>query len=92
MGTRAVIYGPQDFTTRRGSTIAFNLRADTSVLPFEEIEAAGRQRGIALRGGCFCNPGASEIAFEMPNETACLSQISRLRNFEPDFKACLSVL
>jgi selenocysteine lyase/cysteine desulfurase len=79
MGTRAVIYGPQDFTTRRGSTIAFNLRADTSVLPFEEIEAAGRQRGIALRGGCFCNPGASEIAFEMPNETALACML------EPNF-------
>lgn len=32
------------------------------VLPYEAIEGAGREAGVAIRGGCFCNPGVGEIA------------------------------
>jgi selenocysteine lyase/cysteine desulfurase len=31
--------------------------------PYAEIETAARAANIAIRGGCFCNPGASEAAF-----------------------------
>jgi selenocysteine lyase/cysteine desulfurase len=31
--------------------------------PYEEIESNARAANIAIRGGCFCNPGASEAAF-----------------------------
>ena len=57
------LYGPHDLT-KRGATIAFNLRApDGSPLPFIEVERRARNHKVAIRGGCFCNPGASEVAF-----------------------------
>jgi len=59
---RVVIYGPSNRSSR-GGIIAFNvLRDDGRLVPFQEVEAAARERGIAIRGGCFCNPGAAEHA------------------------------
>jgi selenocysteine lyase/cysteine desulfurase len=37
--------------------------SDGEALNYEAVEASARHRGIAIRGGCFCNPGASERAF-----------------------------
>jgi selenocysteine lyase/cysteine desulfurase len=51
------LYGPTDLTDR-GGTVAFNTGA-----PYGEVEARAREHGVSLRGGCFCNPGASEAAF-----------------------------
>ncbi|MEO5625255.1 MAG: aminotransferase class V-fold PLP-dependent enzyme [Dokdonella sp.] len=57
------IYGP-DETALRGSALAFNvLDTQGEPLPYAQIEAAARDAGISVRGGCFCNPGASEAAF-----------------------------
>ena len=57
------IHGPRDLTDR-GATVAFNLLApDGTPLPFMEIERRARDHKVAIRGGCFCNPGASEAAF-----------------------------
>jgi selenocysteine lyase/cysteine desulfurase len=55
------------------------------VLPYEAMELAARDRGIALRGGCFCNPGAAEHAFSIPagQARACLRgpfSVQRLRD------------
>jgi selenocysteine lyase/cysteine desulfurase len=54
------------------------------VLPHEAVELAARERRIALRGGCFCNPGAAEHAFSIPVDRAraCLRgpfSVQRLR-------------
>ena len=35
-------------------------------VPYGEVERAASAAGIALRGGCFCNPGAAERALELP--------------------------
>lgn len=60
------IYGPTA-TEGRGGTIAFNLvRADGRAVPYGQVERAASTEGIALRGGCFCNPGAAERALELP--------------------------
>ena len=57
------VYGPRSMVDR-GATIAFNvLDVAGRVMPFEEVEGRGREVGVAMRGGCFCNPGASERAF-----------------------------
>jgi selenocysteine lyase/cysteine desulfurase len=60
-------YGPR--TTRdRGATIACNLLgADGSVMPHWEVEPQASRAGVALRGGCFCNPGSAEAAFRWPS-------------------------
>ena len=59
---RVVIYGPSNRSSR-GGIVAFNVfRDEGRLVPFQEVEAAARERGIAIRGGCFCNPGAAEQA------------------------------
>jgi selenocysteine lyase/cysteine desulfurase len=55
------IHGPNSMSDR-GGTVAFNVRA----FPYWVVEQRARASGIALRGGCFCNPGASEIALRLP--------------------------
>ena len=71
------IYGPPD-TIRRGGAVAFNVTAPGgSVLPYSTVETRASRAGIALRGGCFCNPGASEAALGLdPARTAsCLDSL-----------------
>ncbi len=59
---RVRLYGPPD-DRDRGGTVPFNLlRPDGSVVPFPAVEAFAAARGISVRTGCFCNPGASETA------------------------------
>jgi selenocysteine lyase/cysteine desulfurase len=86
LGERVVIYGPAD-AANRGGIVTFNLRRRGEVIPYEIVEAAARERGIAVRGGCFCNPGAAEHAFRIPAHAArsCL----RGEYSVPRFRACL---
>jgi selenocysteine lyase/cysteine desulfurase len=68
------IYGPAA-TANRGGTVAFNVLDQAGdVIPFQTVEARARETRIALRGGCFCNPGASEAAFgyDRPTMARCL--------------------
>ena len=70
----ARVYGPRDARSR-GATVAFNvLDAMDATVPFAQVEQAAREAMVSVRGGCFCNPGASEAAFGFPaTETArCL--------------------
>jgi selenocysteine lyase/cysteine desulfurase len=56
------IYGPTD-TKMRGGTIALNFYGpDERLLDYRRIEELANAEGISLRTGCFCNPGAGEIA------------------------------
>ncbi|HSF83304.1 MAG TPA: aminotransferase class V-fold PLP-dependent enzyme [Anaerolineales bacterium] len=60
------IYGPQD-TQMRGGTIPLNiLNPDGKVIDERIVEQAAMERLISIRTGCFCNPGAGEIAFNLP--------------------------
>jgi len=57
------LYGPPGLEDR-GATVAFNvLTLEGRPVPFAAVERQARSLGVALRGGCFCNPGASEAAF-----------------------------
>jgi selenocysteine lyase/cysteine desulfurase len=67
-------YGPRG-TLHRGGTVAFNLcDARGEPIPYTAVETRARGAGVALRGGCFCNPGAAEAAFglEAAPLAACL--------------------
>jgi selenocysteine lyase/cysteine desulfurase len=67
------VYGPREHYDR-GGTVTFNLLdRDGIPLPYESVEALARRRGISVRGGCFCNPGASETAFAFVPERAALA-------------------
>lgn len=79
-GSPAVaIYGPGD-GEMRGGTVSFNLLdRQGNPLPYDGVEASAGAEGISVRGGCFCNPGAAEVAFHMPpDETLdCLKSLGR---------------
>ena len=58
----ARIYGPLG-TEGRGATITFNLQdASGQVIDHRDVEERAAARNISLRTGCFCNPGAGEVA------------------------------
>jgi molybdenum cofactor sulfurtransferase len=63
------IYGP-DGLERRGATVAFNfLHPDGRVVDERYVDRLARRHNISLRTGCFCNPGAGEVAFTIARET-----------------------
>ncbi|MGH3143738.1 MAG: aminotransferase class V-fold PLP-dependent enzyme, partial [Gaiellales bacterium] len=65
----ATIYGPRNFT-QRGATIAFNfLHPDGRIVDERYVDRVARRHNISLRTGCFCNPGAGEVAFTISRET-----------------------
>jgi molybdenum cofactor sulfurtransferase len=56
------LYGPQT-TDRRGGTLAMNFyHPSGGAIDHQLVELAAGRRGISLRTGCFCNPGAGEAA------------------------------
>jgi molybdenum cofactor sulfurtransferase len=56
------IYGPTN-TEKRGGTITLNFYdPEERLLDYRRIEEMANEEGISLRTGCFCNPGAGEIA------------------------------
>ncbi|MEU9187255.1 aminotransferase class V-fold PLP-dependent enzyme [Streptomyces sp. NPDC048484] len=62
----ARVYGPRDLVAR-GGTVALNLLgADGRVIDERIVTRDSASRGISLRTGCFCNPGAGEAAFALP--------------------------
>lgn len=86
-----VIYGPLSGDAR-GGTVAFNvLDGDGRVVPYGVVERAASARNISLRGGCFCNPGAAEVAFAMPPDEAqdCFRSMPRGTFTLDRFAACL---
>ena len=56
------IHGPTD-TSARGGTVTFSM-FDRDGRPIDDrrVEELANRRHISLRTGCFCNPGAGEIA------------------------------
>ncbi len=65
------IYGPQN-SEDRGGTISFNfIDPDGEPVDFRHTERMSFEDNISLRTGCFCNPGAGEIAHDIkPEEMA----------------------
>jgi selenocysteine lyase/cysteine desulfurase len=56
------IYGPAN-TQARGGTVTLNLYDPQGhLLDYRRVEELAGAENISLRTGCFCNPGAGEIA------------------------------
>lgn len=80
------VYGPRD-TTMRGGTIAFNFHDPEGVVfDFHTVEDEACRQKISLRTGCFCNPGAGEIALGLTQ-----SDMSECFTYEErkSFEECL---
>jgi len=85
------VYGPID-NRARGGTVAFNVVDRCGrVVPYQQVERAALERGVSIRGGCFCNPGAAERAFGFPAaESAVCMERARREGFSVEaFAACL---
>jgi selenocysteine lyase/cysteine desulfurase len=83
------LYGPA-VTEMRGGTLAFNLfDAGGGVVDQRQVEARAAQRRISLRTGCFCNPGAGELALGLTRGEiqACLGDEARMSYDE--FRLCV---
>jgi selenocysteine lyase/cysteine desulfurase len=85
-GDAVVVYGPGRLDAC-GGTVAFNVRRGGGVVTYEEVEATARAHGVAIRGGCFCNPGAAAHAFGLnaARTRACLRGDFSL----PRFRTCM---
>ena len=65
----AVVYGPRQWE-QRGATIAFNfLHPDGRIIDERYVDRVAARHNVSLRTGCFCNPGAGELAFTISRET-----------------------
>jgi selenocysteine lyase/cysteine desulfurase len=64
----ARIYGPLDMD-RRGGTLAINLYdSKGDHIDHRRVEEGANERKISLRTGCFCNPGAGEMALGLERD------------------------
>ena len=84
------VYGPVA-TEGRGATIAFNIHNVTgAVVEHREVETRAADAGISLRTGCFCNPGAGEVALGLSAAELdrCFTE-SGDRMTKEDFGRCL---
>lgn len=62
------LYGPAN-TKMRGGTVTINFYDPNGrLLDYRRIEELANHEGISLRTGCFCNPGAGEIAEELTRD------------------------
>jgi molybdenum cofactor sulfurtransferase len=62
------IYGPAN-TDARGGTITLNLYDPHGhLIDYRRVEELAGEEGISLRTGCFCNPGAGEMAEGLTEE------------------------
>lgn len=72
----ARIYGPLN-TERRGGTITLNFYdSGGTMVDHRQVEERTNLANISIRTGCFCNPGAGEVALGItqPELTACFAQ------------------
>ena len=84
------LYGPSCLE-RRGATIALNfVDANGAIIDQDEVQELANARGLSIRTGCFCNPGAGEVALEISkNElTACFRSAPERMTYD-DFRNCV---
>jgi selenocysteine lyase/cysteine desulfurase len=62
------VYGPLT-TDTRGAVVTMNLYdPDGHLLDYRRVEELATEQRISLRTGCFCNPGAGEVAEGLTEE------------------------
>lgn len=75
--------GPDRRGARRGATVALNvLDAAGRVVDERLVARDSARRGISLRTGCFCNPGAGEAALRLPPRRLRLAARARMVSLE----------
>ncbi len=88
----ARIYGPTTTQGRGGAVTVNFFNQDGLPIDHRNIESAANQVNISLRTGCFCNPGAGEIALGISSMelAACFSMPGREQRLSlDDFRLCI---
>jgi selenocysteine lyase/cysteine desulfurase len=83
------LYGPTD-THCRGGTITINFYDPfENLIDYSRVEALANQATISVRTGCFCNPGAGEVAHGLTREEmiTCFADEERMSFHQ--FLTCL---
>ena len=86
------VYGPTGTEARGGAVTVNFFGADGNPLDHRRIETEANQVKISLRTGCFCNPGAGEIALGLsqPELVACFTQQQHKQRLTlDDFRVCI---
>ena len=86
------IYGPLDTIKRGGAVTANFFNKDGGLIDHRFIEAKANQSNISLRTGCFCNPGAGEIALGLSRMelAACFTSPGHDQRLTlDDFRLCI---
>lgn len=84
------VYGPVN-AEFRGGTVTLNFQDQTGhFIDHQTIEDRASERGISIRSGCFCNPGAGELAMGIsPDEmSSCFVRFSDRITYD-DFRRCI---
>ncbi len=84
------LYGPAS-PDGRGGTVTVNFfDADGRVMDHEVIERQAAERRISLRTGCFCNPGAGEMALGLSRQelVTCFSRADTEMTYQ-EFRHCI---
>ncbi|MEW6093617.1 MAG: aminotransferase class V-fold PLP-dependent enzyme [Chloroflexota bacterium] len=88
----ARVYGPL-MTESRGGAVTLNFfDKDDQPVDIRLIEQAAGQHNISLRTGCFCNPGAGEMALQISKMelAACFTQSDHIQRLTyDDFRTCI---
>ncbi|PHH66272.1 hypothetical protein CDD81_7865 [Ophiocordyceps australis] len=86
------LYGPTG-TQGRGGTIAFNLLdAHGKVVDERIVGRESAAAGISLRTGCFCNPGAGEVALGVTADAIRRATIAKAKAGQIDPARFFSLL
>jgi molybdenum cofactor sulfurtransferase len=84
------LYGPSS-TEARGGTVTINLQdGEGRFIDQRAIEIRASARQISIRTGCFCNPGAGELAMGISAEemSGCFTKLSDRITYEA-FRRCI---
>ena len=84
------LYGPRSMKSR-GATVTVNLYdSGGQFIDHRLVEARAARRNISLRTGCFCNPGAGEMALGLERDelVTCFRQAGEHMEYE-DFRRCI---
>jgi len=86
------LYGPTD-TQRRGGSLSMNFfDPQGRAIDHRVIEQQANQRNISLRTGCFCNPGAGELALGISRMelAVCFAKPTHQQRLSmDDFRTCI---
>lgn len=85
------VYGPTDTHSRGGAVTVNFFDRDGHLIDHRLVERQANQVNISLRTGCFCNPGAGEVAlgFSRVELDVCFTQPGHENRLSlDDFRLC----